>query len=256
MKAIDTHCHLNHTFKRGLKLNTILEHIARNNVIAIIDSPVYIDDYRQSIRIHKNHPKKIFVTLGAPPANYHELNINKIMQNIREHAEKKEIVAVGEVGLDYYWVKNQALRNRQHDIFKGFIELANNLQLPLVIHSRNAEKDSIEDLTFAETTVVMHSFSGDVETAFECVNRGYFISISTAVTTRKKNRLLAEKIPLENIITETDSPYLSPFPEKKRNEPANVIYAVKEIAKIKSIDEEEVAKVTTNNAIKIFDLPI
>lgn len=256
MKVIDTHCHLSHTIKRGLKLNNLLEHTIRNNVIAVIDSPVYVDEYIQSIRIHRNHPKKIFVTLGAPPANYHELNINKIIQNIREHAENKEIVAVGEVGLDYYWVKNQTLRNRQHDIFKRFIELANDLQLPLVIHSRNAEKDSLEDLSLADIPVVMHSFSGDVETAFECVNRGYYISISTAVTTRKKNRLLAEKIPLESIITETDSPYLSPFPNRKTNEPANVIYAVKEIAKIKSIDEEEVAKVTTDNAIMIFSLPI
>jgi TatD DNase family protein len=256
MKAIDTHCHLSHTFKRGLKLNTLLDHMVKNNVVAIIDSPVYIDDYKQSIRIHKQHPKKIFVTLGAPPANYHELNINKIIQNIREYAENNEIVAIGEVGLDYYWVKNQAIRSRQHDIFKRFIELANDLQLPLVIHSRNAEKDSLVDLTLAKTPVVMHSFSGDVETAFECVDRGYYISISTAVTSRKKNRLLAKEIPLEHIITETDSPYLSPFPEKKRNEPANVIYAVKEIAKIKSIDEKEVSKVTTENAIKIFNLPI
>ncbi|NHK30412.1 MAG: TatD family deoxyribonuclease [Asgard group archaeon] len=256
MKAIDTHCHLSHTFKRGLKLNTLLSHMDKNNVIATIDSPVYIDDYKHSIRIHRQHPKKIFVTLGAPPANYHELNINKIIQNIYEHAENNDIVAVGEVGLDYYWVKNQAIRLRQHDIFKQFIKLANELQLPLVIHSRNAEKDSLEDLTLAEIPVVMHSFSGDVETASECVNRGYFISISTAVTSRKKNRLLAKEIPLEHIVTETDSPYLSPFPDKKRNEPANVIYAVKEIAKIKSIDEEEVSKVTTDNAIKIFNLPI
>ncbi len=256
MKAIDTHCHLNHTLKRGLKLNTILQHARENNVVALIDSPVYIADYLQSIRFHKRYSDKIFVTLGAPPANYHEINIDSVIVNIREHAEKEEIVGIGEVGLDYYWVKKQAIRAKQHEIFKRFIKLANELNLPLTVHSRDAEKDSVDILSTAETPVIMHSFSGEVETALECVDRGYYISIPTAVTNRKKYRRLAETVPLENLLTETDSPYLSPFPDKKRNEPANVIYAVKEIAKIKELPEDEVANVTTNNAIKIFNLKI
>ncbi len=256
MKAIDTHCHISHTLKRGLKLNVLLQHAAENNVLAIIDSPVFLDSYNQSIRIHKNNPKKIFVTLGASPAHYHEVNINKIILNIREFAEKKEIVGIGEIGLDYYWVKNKAIRNQQHTIFKQFIELANELDLPLIIHSREAEKDSVQDLSIAETPVIMHSFSGDVETALECVDRGYFISIPTSVTSRKKHRRLAASVPLEHLITETDSPYLSPFPDRKRNEPAYVIYAVKEIAKIKEVPEEEVAEITTKNAITIFNLKL
>jgi TatD DNase family protein len=256
MKAIDTHCHLSHTLKRGLKLNTILKHAEKNNVIAMIDSPVYVTDYQQSIRFHNRYSDKIFVTLGASPARYHELDIDEIISNIRLHAEKKDIVGVGEVGLDYYWVKKQAIRLKQHETFKRFINLANELNLPLTIHSRDAEEDSVEILSKAETPVIMHSFSGSVETALECVDRGYYISIPTAVTSRKKLQRLAEAIPLEHIITETDSPYLSPFPDRKRNEPANVIYAVKEIAKIKEMPENDVANVTTANALKIFDLKI
>lgn len=256
MKAIDTHCHLSHTLKRGLKLNTILQHAEENKVVALIDSPVYVSDYLQSIRFHNRYSDKIFVTLGAPPANYHEMNIDRVIFNIREHAEKEEIVGIGEVGLDYYWVKKQAIRTKQHETFKRFIKLANELNLPLTVHSRDAEKDSVDILSIAETPVIMHSFSGDVETALECVDRGYYISIPTAVTSRKKYRRLAEAVPLENLITETDSPYLSPFPDKKRNEPANVIYAVKEIAILKELSEDEVANVTTDNAIKIFNLKI
>jgi TatD DNase family protein len=256
MKAIDTHCHLSHTLKRGLKLNTILEHAQRNNVIAMIDSPVYITDYLQSIRFHKRYSDKIFVTLGAPPANYHELDIDKVISNIKEHAEKGDIVGVGEVGLDYYWVKQQSIRTKQHETFKRFIELATELNLPLTIHSRDAEKESVDVLSIAETPVIMHSFSGDVETALECVDRGYYISIPTAVTSRKKHQRLAEAVPLENLITETDSPYLSPFPDRKRNEPANVIYAVKEIAKIKDLPESDVADITTKNAMTIFNLEL
>jgi len=256
MIAIDTHCHLNHTLKKGLKLTTILQHAQKNNVVAMIDSPVYVTDYLQSIRFHKRYSDKIFVTLGAPPANYHEINIDRVIANIKEHAEKGEIVGIGEVGLDYYWVKKQAIRSKQHKTFQRFIKLANELNLPLTVHSRDAEKDSVDILSIAEIPVIMHSFSGDVETALECVDRGFYISIPTSVTNRKKHRRLAEAVPLENLLTETDSPYLSPFPDKKRNEPANVIYAVKEIAKIKELSENEVADVTTDNAIKIFNLEI
>jgi len=256
VKAIDTHCHLSHTLKKGLKLNTILQHAQKNNVIAMIDSPVYVSDYLQSIRFHKRYSDKIFVTLGAPPANYHEINIDEVIANIRKHAENGEIVGVGEVGLDYYWVKKQTIRANQHEIFKRFIHLANELNLPLTIHSRDAEEDSVDILVFAETPVIMHSFSGNVETALECVDRGYYISIPTAVTSRKKLQRLVEVVPVENIITETDSPYLSPFPDRKRNEPANVIYAVKEIARIKELPENDVAEVTTTNAIRIFNLKI
>ena len=254
MKAIDTHCHLHHTLKKGAKLGNIIANAEKNNVIAMIDSPVYLENYHHSIRLHNEYPTKIFVSLGVPPAQYHELNIHEMIKKIRDYAEQKEIVAVGEVGLDYYWVKQQTIREKQHEIFSEFIELANELNLPIVIHSRDAEEDSLDDLKKAETPVIMHSFSGTVETALECIDRGFFISIPTAVTNRKKHRKLAKAIPLEFLLTETDSPYLSPLPEKKRNEPSLVIFAVKEIAKLKEIPVEDVAEITTQNAIKIFNL--
>ncbi len=253
MKAIDIHCHIHHIIKRGAKLSNILKYADEKGVIAFIDSPVDVENYLQSIKYHRQFPN-IFVTLGVPPAQYHELNINQIIEQMKYYSEKKEIVAIGEVGLDYYWVKDQDLREKQSKTFQRFIDLANEIQLPLVIHSRDAEAKAVEDLKTAEVPVIMHSFSGTVETAQECIDRGYFISIPTAVTNRKKYRKLAKSVPLEHILTETDSPYLSPFPELKRNEPGYVIYAVKEIAKLKEIDEEEVAKVTLDNAKKTFNI--
>lgn len=256
MRAIDTHCHLSHTIKKGAKLGNIIKNAEIANVIAMIDSPVYMEDYAQTIRFQKSYPKQIFVTLGCSPASYHEVDITKTIEQIKIHAEKKEIIGIGEVGLDYYWVKNHNLRAKQHIFFSQFIELANELQLPLVIHSREAEDDALIDLQKAETPVVMHSYGGSVETALKCVERGYFISIPTCVTTRKKHKNLVANLPVESLITETDSPYLSPFPEEKRNEPANVIYGVKEIAKLKEMSEEEVAEITVKNAIKIFKLSL
>ncbi len=253
MKAIDIHCHIHHILKRGAKLSDILKHADEKGVIAFIDSPVNVENYIQSIKYHRQFPN-IFVTLGVSPAQYHKLNIDLIIEQMKYHSEKKDIVAIGEVGLDYYWVKDQDLREKQRKTFQRFIDLANELQLPLVIHSRDAEEDAVEDLCAAEVPVIMHSFSGAVETAQECIDRGYFISIPTAVTNRKKYRKLAKSLPIEHILTETDSPYLSPFPELKRNEPGYVIFAVKEIAKLKEIDEEEVAKLTLNNAKKTFNI--
>ncbi|MFW9922967.1 MAG: TatD family hydrolase [Candidatus Thorarchaeota archaeon] len=255
MRAIDTHCHLLHTIKKGAKLGNIIKNAENANVIAMIDSPVYLEDYAQAIRFHKSYPKQVFITLGSSPASYHEVDIEKTIEQIKIFTEKGQIVGIGEVGLDYYWVKNHNLRERQHLVFSQFIELANELQMPLVIHSREAEDDALIDLQKAETQVVMHSYGGSIETAQKCVDRGYFISIPTCVTTRKKHRNLVMHLPIESLLTETDSPYLSPFPEEKRNEPANVIYGVKEIAKLKEISEDEVAEITTRNAIKIFNLP-
>ena len=256
MRFIDTHCHLKHTIQKGAKLNNILENAEKNNVVAMIDSPVYLDDYYQSIRYHQSYSKRIFVSAGVTPAQYHEFNIKDIIKKIKIMAGKKEIIAIGEVGLDYYWVKNNDLREKQHKAFFEFIDLANELQLPIVIHSRDAENEAISDLKRAETKVIMHSFSGTIEAALECVNRGYFISIPTCVTNRKKYRVLAKSIPIEKILIETDSPYLSPFSEKKYNEPANVIYAAKEIALLKELPIEDVAEATTKSALEIYKISL
>lgn len=256
MRAIDTHCHLLHTIKKGAKLGNIIKNAEIANVIVMIDSPVYVNDYAQSIRFQKSYPKQVYATLGCSPASYHEIDITNTIEQIKIHAEKNNIIGIGEVGLDYYWVKNHNLRAKQHIFFSQFIELANELQLPLVIHSREAEDDALIDLQKAEVPIVMHSYGGSIETAKKCVDRGYFISIPTCVTTRKKHRNLVLNLPIESLITETDSPYLSPFPDDKLNEPAKVIYGVKEIAKLKEMTEDEVSEITVKNAIKIFKLPL
>jgi len=259
MNYIDTHCHLQHTMKKGAKLNDILEHAKKAGVIAIIDSPVFANDYSNAIRIHRSHPQLVFVTAGLSPANYHELDIDYALERIRFFAENGEIVGIGEVGLDYYWVKDQKTRLKQHETFARFVALANELRLPLVIHSRDAEAEALPILAKRNegVEVVMHSFGGTVETALQCIDSGYYISIPTCVTTRKKHRDYAKRVPLEQLVIETDAPYLSPFPEDRtRNEPAYVRFAAKEIAKIKGLPEEDVARVTTENAKKIFKLPL
>ncbi|TFF84255.1 TatD family deoxyribonuclease [Candidatus Heimdallarchaeota archaeon] len=257
MQAIDTHCHVSHTIKKGLPLEKMLKHCQEEKVIAFIDSPVYLDEYKQAIKNHQEHPKEIFVTLGIPPARYHELPIEEYLELMRKYAKTEDIVGIGEVGLDYYWVKKEPLRQKQHEIFQQFIELANGLKLPITIHSRDAEAKAVEILEEnARTTVVMHSFAGTVETAQKCVENQFYISIPTAVTNRKKHRRVARTVPLELLVVETDSPYLSPLKNRRLNEPANVTYAVKEIAKLKDLSEEEVYEQTTKNAIEIFKLPI
>ncbi|MBD3192415.1 MAG: YchF/TatD family DNA exonuclease [Candidatus Heimdallarchaeota archaeon] len=258
MKYIDTHCHIKHTLKKGAKMSELIARAKKANVIAIIDSPVYIEDYSEAIALHRKYANFIFTTLGLPPARYHELDVDLAIKKIHKYAKDQQIVGIGEVGLDYYWVKDQKTRENQHKVFSRFVSLANELKLPLIIHSRDAEANTLPILEKVNNNidVVMHSFAASPEIALECADRGYYISIPTAVTNRKKHRKLAKKIPLESLVIETDSPYLSPLANKKRNEPAYVPYAAKEIAKIKELSEEEVARVTTQNAINLFQLPL
>ena len=256
METIDTHCHLEHLLQKGMKLEIVFQNMKKNGVIALIDSPINTREHTQSVNLHKKYPEKIFVTLGAAPANYQEVDIREIIESIRVYAKKNEIIGIGEVGLDYYWIKDEKLRKKQHLIFQEFIQLGNELKLPLIVHSRDAEKESIMELKLAETNVIMHSFSGNPDLGKECVEQNFYISIPTAITTRKKYQLLAKETPLESLIVETDSPFLSPIKELKINEPANVIYAIKEIAKIKGISIEEVAETVLENIKKIYRLNI
>lgn len=258
LNYIDSHCHIQHTLQKGAKITGLIARAKKANVIAIIDSPVYIDNYAEAIALHRKYSTFIFITLGLPPARYHELEVDLAIEKIHDYAKEQQIVGIGEVGLDYYWVNDQKTRDYQHKVFSRFVSLANELKLPLIIHSRDAEADTLPILekTDNDIDIVMHSFAASPEIALECVDRGYYISIPTAVANRKKHRRLAKKIPLESLVIETDSPYLSPLPDKKRNEPTYVHYAAKEIAKIKELSEEEVARTTTKNAIDIFQLPI
>ena len=167
----------------------------------------------------------------------------------------KKVVGIGEVGLDYYW--DTSFCEQQKEIFIKQIKLANELNLPIDVHDREAHKDTFDILKEYNScsNVVLHCFSGSAEFAKECIKQGWYISLGGVITFKnaKKMKEVATQIPLEHLMLETDAPYLAPVPFRgKTNEPCYIPYIAQEIANLKGCTIEEVAEITTKNAEKVF----
>ena len=181
----------------------------------------------------------------------------EIEEKLRDMAKNFKIKAVGEIGLDYYWDKSFV--DLQKEVFVKQIKLANELNLPIVVHDREAHKDSFDLLKEYNNNskVLFHCFSGSVEFMQECVKQGWYIAIGGVVTFKNaiKMKDVAKTVPLEYLVLETDSPYLTPVPFRgKENSPAYVKYVAEEIANLRDIPVEEIIDITTNNAERFFEI--
>lgn len=179
---------------------------------------------------------------------------------IESLAEHPKVVAIGEMGLDYHWDKSP--KDIQQQLFRKQIQLAKKVKLPIVIHNRDATADVVrilEEEDAKEVGGIMHCFGGSVETAKQCINMNFYISLGGPVTFKnaKTPKKVAAEIPLDKLLIETDAPYLTPHPYRgKRNEPFYVTLVADEIARIKEVSVEEVASVTTENALKLFNIQL
>jgi TatD DNase family protein len=185
------------------------------------------------------------------PSDLDEENFIRTKKLVREN--RGRVVGLGEVGLDYYWVKEESGWLVEKRNFIEFIGLAKGLGMPLVVHSRAAESACINILEEHKTSAIMHCFSGTIEEAKRAVGFGCLISIPTNVTYVGKRQKLVKALPLTSIVLETDAPYLAPV-KGERNEPANVKAAVEKVAELKGLDASEVEDVTTENALNYFKL--
>lgn len=181
----------------------------------------------------------------------------KVEEKLRKLAKNPKIKAVGEIGLDYYWDKSFV--DLQKEVFVKQIKLANELNLPIVVHDREAHKDSFDLLKEynKNSKVLFHCFSGSVEFMRECVKQGWYIAIGGVVTFKNaiKMKDVAKTVPLEYLVLETDSPYLTPVPFRgKENSPAYVKYVAEEIANLRDMPVEEIIDITTNNAERFFEI--
>ena len=183
--------------------------------------------------------------------------MTKLKKKIIAYAKFDKVKAIGEIGLDYYW--DTSFNDVQKDIFARQIALANKLDLPIVVHNREAHKDTFDILKSENKSskVLYHCFSGSVEYMKECVKEGYLIAIGGVVTFKNaiKIKEVAKEVPLENLVLETDSPYLTPVPFRgKINKPAYIKYIAEEIAKIRNLDIAELISITTENAERFFNI--
>ncbi len=249
---IDTHTHINCLEK--ISADEAVKNAEDNGVTKILvpgAAPCDIDEIPELVKKYDN----VYGMLGIHPEdakNWDDKILDKIRNNVNSN---NKIIAIGEIGLDYYWDKKH--KDIQKEIFIKQIKLANELHLPISVHDRDAHKDCFDILKeYNKTsTVVMHCFSGSVEFARECLKEGWYLAIGGVVTFNSaiKTKEVAKEVPLERLVLETDAPYLTPVPYRgKENQPAYVKYVAEEIAKLRGITVEEVAKATTKNAEKIF----
>jgi TatD DNase family protein len=250
---IDTHCHLDFP-EFDQDRDEVIRRAKSQGIDYIINIGSSLEGSNKSVELSKDYDF-IYATVGLHP---HEADkvIEQIKSELRDLAQKDKVVAIGEIGLDYF--KNYSHAENQKSLFISLVKLARDLNLPLVIHNRQAEEDTLTILKKAmPTKAVVHCFSGDEKFLQECLNLGFLVSFTCNITYKKANilRQLVKITPLERLLLETDAPFLSPEGFRgKRNEPMYVKILAEEIARIKEISLEEVTSATTNNAKDFFHL--
>lgn len=249
---IDAHCHVD--FKEYNKNREEVMQKAQKKLRAIINSGASLGGNRRTLKLQEEYPNFAYATLGFHPHNAEKAEKNIIEQALGEMVDNIDnCVAIGETGLDFHQIKSEEHKKRQIELFERFIDLAVEHQKPLVIHARDAEQEALEMVKKYDLShVIFHCYGGDAQTASAITEEGYYISISTIINFSTHHQDLAREIPLSNMLTETDSPYLSPF--KGRNQPAYVEEVVKKVAQVKELEMDEVDKITDKNAKKVFNL--
>ena len=251
---VDTHAHID--MDDFTDLDEIISNAEASGVKKIIIPSVDKSSFKKIIDIANNY-ENIYCALGIHPTEAQKAK-DEDFDKILKLVSNKNVVAIGECGLDYYWDKTYI--KEQKDVFSKQITIAKKLKKALIVHDREAHKDIFDILTDNiqdEIPVIMHCFSGSLEFAKECVKKGFYIGLGGVVTFKnaKKVHEIAKEIPLKYLLLETDAPYLTPVPFRgKRNEPAYIKLIAEEIAKIRGGCVEEIAKITTENARKVFGI--
>lgn len=255
MTLIDTHCHLyQDTFASDIE--AVLKRAENDGVekfyLPAIDSEV-ID---KMLALEAGHPGKCIAMMGLHPCSVKE-NYEEELRIVEDWLARRKFVAVGEIGLDFYWDKT--FTAQQYDAFRRQIDLAKQYEIPVVIHSRNAMQECIDVMKEKKDERlrgIFHCFSGTLSEAHQVMELGCYMGIGGVVTFKNGGVAeVVEKVPLEYLVLETDAPYLAPVPFRgKRNESSYLTYIVQKIAEVKKLSVEAVAAVTTANAQKIFGL--
>jgi len=227
----------------------VLERARRAGVDAIIAVGENLADARKNVELAGQYPM-LKPAVGLYPTHLDLNQADEIVNFI--HQNSSGLVAIGEVGLDYWVVKEDSQKELQKEIFKRFIELSNELDLPLNVHSRSAGRYAIALLLETEAgRVQLHAFDGKAGAALPAVEAGYFFSIPPSVVRSRQKQKLVKRLPLSCLLVETDSPVLGPSPNE-RNEPANIWQSVKTIAELKDIPEEAVIAAVSENTERLY----
>ncbi len=252
---IDSHCHLEFNDFDGEREKVI--QTAKNRIKGIVNSSAEIELSEKVIELHKKHPKFVFPSLGLHPKGVVKAS-DEELENFKEYirSNENEIVAIGEVGLDYYHVKDDRKREKCKNVFEEFVSLSNSLDLPIVVHSRNSLDDALDILKKKEGDVIIHCFAGNIDNLKECLDRDYYLSFGGIIfRAEEKYQTLLKETLLDNLLLETDAPFLAKRKED-RSEPWFIREVANEIARIKDLEFSEVWNKAGKNAKEVFNLPI
>jgi TatD DNase family protein len=262
MTLVDTHCHLDFDSFDVDRTDVIARAVA-TGVSRMLNPNVDLENSANVIQLADKFGP-VNAAVGVHPNDCQEWNSESVIK-LKELAQNRKVVAVGEIGLDYYWEKTP--KDLQISVFQAQLELAAELGLPVIVHNREAGEDVLSVLLKWQASLeaaksplafrpgVLHSFSGDRQMAEKAIAANFFIGLTGPLTFKNANVLqeISTDLPLENLLVETDSPFLSPHPERgQRNEPAKVKLVAEKLAELKGIKYEDVETVTTSNAERLF----
>jgi TatD DNase family protein len=256
MELIDTHCHL--TFEPLVgDVAGVIERSRAAGVTGWITVGTSLEDSRKAIELAGLYPS-VYAAVGIHPHEAKDGDAAALAE-LKRLAQQDKVVALGETGLDFHY--NFSKQPDQKRAFVAHLEIARELNLPVVVHSREAFDETVEILDRSGgglKSVVFHCFSGSAEQARQLLSRGYYLSFTGVVTFRnaQTTREAARVVPLDRLVVETDSPYMSPEPMRKQkpNEPALMVHTARLLADLKGVDLEGLAQATTRNAVKFFGL--
>ena len=253
---VDSHCHLDFKdFQDDLDL--VIKKAYDSNVKHMLSISVNLEDFNNVYKVANSYDN-IYCTTGIHPNNVPENKKNELLfEKLSLNLKKKKVIGVGETGLDFY--RNEENRINQIEYFNTHLEVSGLFNYPTIVHTRNAEKDTINCIENAvkkhSTKGLIHCFTSTMELAKKVLDEGFYISFSGIITFKKVDDLIdvVKYVPLDRILVETDAPFLAPMPFRgKRNEPSFVTHTLKKIAEIKKKKVEDMAQITTNNFFNLF----
>lgn len=233
----------------------VLKQLEENGIVGVLNCGASLEGARASLKLAMEN-NIFYAAVGIHPENADELT-EEAYEEIKTMASNPKVRAIGEIGLDYYWEENPP-KDVQKAVFRKQMELARELNLPVIIHDREAHKDTLDIIKeFPEVTGVLHCFSGSVEFARECLKLGYYVGFTGVVTFKNAKKALevVKEVPLDRLLVETDCPYMAPTPYRgKRNRSEYIKYIIDKISEIKGIPVHELENITINNTKNLLKI--
>ena len=252
---IDSHVHLDDS-QFDEDREAVIDSLRENNLELVINVGADMESSKRAVELSEKYDM-IYAAVGVHPHDAKAVDEDTI-EALRELSKAPKVVAIGEIGLDYHY--DNSPRDTQKKWFRRQIKLAKELDLPIIVHDREATKDTLDIITEehdGKLRGVIHCFSSSVEVAEQYIKLGFFISLGGPVTFKnaKMPKMVATEVPLESLLIETDSPYLAPVPFRgKRNDPTKVRYVAETIANLKEISYERLVEATNKNTKRLFNI--